>query len=160
MEECVARIRQVNQRAYVAAQSNDAWAIPTACAATPILTMRASRRQKIMERENRQCQRSAEMCRSIGWEKEANKSNPRERMTYLPLSNVDIAIPNPAPAFPSRDVFDMRQFSKVTVAVEEALMPSLSSFLFTCTPGSFMSTMKQLIPLCLSDLFVVANTSP
>lgn len=30
MEECVAHIRQVNQCAYVAAQSSDAWAMPTA----------------------------------------------------------------------------------------------------------------------------------
>lgn len=81
-------------------------------------------------------------------------------MTNLPLSKVDIAIAKPPPALPNKFPLGILQLSKVTVAVDDALIPSLSSFFPMDTPGCFISTMKQLIPLCFNALSVVANTIP
>ena len=53
----------------------------------------------------------------------------------------------------------MRQSSKITLLVDDALMPSLSSFLPNDSPGAPFGTMKALMPLCFLALSVVANTT-
>ena len=53
----------------------------------------------------------------------------------------------------------MRQFSKISKQVEEALIPNLSSFFPRLSPSVGLGTMNALIPLCFFDLSVVANTT-
>lgn len=53
----------------------------------------------------------------------------------------------------------MRQFSKIREHVEEALIPSLSSFFPSVSPSVGLGTINALIPLCFFDLSVVANTT-
>lgn len=47
----------------------------------------------------------------------------------------------------------------MTLLVDEALMPSLSSFFPSDKPGVPLGTIKALIPLCFLALSVVANTT-
>jgi hypothetical protein len=53
----------------------------------------------------------------------------------LPASSVLIAILKPAPAGPSMLALGTLQSSKIRLAVDDALMPSLSSFLPKLNPG-------------------------
>lgn len=57
-----------------------------------------------------------------------------------------MAILKPIPGSPSRFSLGMRQSSKMRLAVDEARMPSLSSFLPSVSPGVGMGTRKALIP--------------
>lgn len=68
-----------------------------------------------------------------------------------------IAILNPSPALPKRFSFGILQSSNMRLQVDDALMPSLSSRFPKLNPGMGFGTIKALIPLCLSDLSVVAN---
>ena len=79
-------------------------------------------------------------------------------MPMRPLSKVVIAILNPMPSAPSKFSFGMAASSKMMLLVEEARMPSFSSFLPRETPGVFMGTTKALMPLCFLLLSVVAKT--
>ena len=47
----------------------------------------------------------------------------------------------------------------ITLEVDEALIPNLSSFLPNDNPGASLGTMKALIPLCFLALSVVAKTT-
>ena len=87
-----------------------------------------------------------------------------------------IAILNPSPGAPRRFSFGIKQFSNIRLQVDDALMPSLSSFFPNenpafnqaarrktyapeDVPGMFFGTRKALIPLCFNALLVVAKTT-
>lgn len=70
-----------------------------------------------------------------------------------------MAILNPYPGLPSIFSLGIEQSSKMRLHVEEPRMPSLSSFLPNESPGVGLGTTKAEIPLCLSDLSVVAKTT-
>lgn len=55
-----------------------------------------------------------------------------------------MAILKPMPGSPSRLALGMRQSSKIRYEVEDARMPSLSSFLPRLNPGASVGTMKAL----------------
>lgn len=57
-----------------------------------------------------------------------------------------MAILKPSPGSPSRLSLGMRQSSKMRLAVDEARMPSLSSFFPSVSPGVGMGTRKALMP--------------
>lgn len=57
-----------------------------------------------------------------------------------------MAILKPIPGSPSRLSLGMRQSSKMRLAVDEARMPSLSSFFPSVSPGVGMGTRKALMP--------------
>jgi hypothetical protein len=63
-----------------------------------------------------------------------------------PVTKLTMAILKPIPGSPSRFSLGIRQSSKMRLAVEEARMPSLSSFLPSVSPGVGMGTRKALIP--------------
>jgi hypothetical protein len=66
---------------------------------------------------------------------------------------------NPSPLLPRRFPFGIIQSSKIKLHVELALIPNLSSFLPNDKPSVGFLTINALIPLCLSDLSVVAKTT-
>ena len=70
-----------------------------------------------------------------------------------------LAILNPSPLLPSKFSFGTIQSSNIRLHVELALIPNLSSFLPNDKPSVGFFTINALIPLCLSDLSVVANTT-
>lgn len=76
-----------------------------------------------------------------------------------PVSRVCMAILKPSPGSPSRLSLGMRQSSKMRLAVDEARMPSLSSFFPSVRPGVGMGTRKALMPLLCKDLSVLAKTT-
>lgn len=53
----------------------------------------------------------------------------------------------------------MTQSSKIRLQVDEPRMPSLSSFFPSERPAVGLGTMNAEIPLCFSDLSVVAKTT-
>lgn len=53
----------------------------------------------------------------------------------------------------------MTQSSMMTLEVEDARIPNLSSFLPKDNPGASLGTIKALIPLCFLLLSVVAKTT-
>lgn len=57
-----------------------------------------------------------------------------------------MAILKPIPGSPSRLSLGIRQSSKMRLAVDEARMPSLSSFFPSVSPGVGMGTRKALMP--------------
>lgn len=57
-----------------------------------------------------------------------------------------MAILNPAPRGPSMLLSGTLQSSRIMLAVDEALMPSLSSFFPRESPGCGMGTRNALIP--------------
>lgn len=71
-----------------------------------------------------------------------------------------MAILKPIPCAPSRFSLGMRQSSKMRLAVEEALMPSLSSFLPSERPGHGMGTRKALMPCKEQQPFPAALQKP
>lgn len=70
-----------------------------------------------------------------------------------------MAILKPIPSSPSRLSLGMRQSSKMMLPVDEARMPSLSSFFPNESPGVGMGTRKALMPLFCKDLSVLAKTT-
>ena len=66
-----------------------------------------------------------------------------------PPSKVSMAILNPIPGVPSKFSLGITQSSIMTLEVDEALIPSLSSFLPRDTPGALLGTIKALIPRML-----------
>ena len=68
-------------------------------------------------------------------------------MPILPASSVPMAILKPMPSSPSKLALGTRHPSMMRLAVEDALMPSLSSFFPRDIPGLSNGTMKALIPL-------------
>src|SRR3989304_5046458 len=77
-------------------------------------------------------------------------------MPILPPSNVCRAILNPPPNAPNRFSFGIRQSSKMSSAVDDALMPNFSSNLPTLKPGVPFSTINVEMPLCPCVLSVIA----
>mmetsp|Transcript_54463 Transcript_54463/g.60877 ORF Transcript_54463/g.60877 Transcript_54463/m.60877 type:complete len:253 (+) Transcript_54463:1265-2023(+) len=77
----------------------------------------------------------------------------------LPPSSVFIAILNPSPWLPSRLLQGIRTLSKITLAVDVARIPSLSSFAPRLNPSALVGMINAEIPLCLRLLSVVANTT-
>ena len=75
-----------------------------------------------------------------------------------PPSNVCIAILNPCPGSPIRFALGIRTFSIIRLAVDDARIPSLSSLAPNEKPSAFIGTTNADIPLCFSDLSVVAKT--
>lgn len=63
-----------------------------------------------------------------------------------PTAGLTMAILKPIPGSPSRLSLGMRQSSKMRLAVDEARMPSLSSFFPSVSPGVGMGTRKALMP--------------
>lgn len=63
-----------------------------------------------------------------------------------PTARLTMAILKPIPGSPSRLSLGMRQSSKMRLAVDEARMPSLSSFFPSVSPGVGMGTKKALMP--------------
>lgn len=63
-----------------------------------------------------------------------------------PTARLTMAILKPIPGSPSRLSLGMRQSSKMRLAVDEARMPSLSSFFPSVSPGVGMGTRKALMP--------------
>lgn len=61
-------------------------------------------------------------------------------------AELTIAILKPIPGSPSRLFLGMRQSSKMRLAVDEARIPSLSSFFPSVSPGVGMGTRKALMP--------------
>lgn len=57
-----------------------------------------------------------------------------------------MAILKPIPSCPSRLALGIRQSSNIRLAVEEARIPSLSSFFPSESPGVGMGTRKALMP--------------
>ena len=75
----------------------------------------------------------------------------------LPPSKVDKATLKPSPTSPSWFFFGILASSKINSAVDEPLIPSLSSNFPTLNPGVLSkSTIKATIPLCFLDLSVWA----
>jgi hypothetical protein len=70
-----------------------------------------------------------------------------------------LAILNPSPFLPRRFSLGIRQSSNIRLHVELALIPNLSSFFPNDKPSVGFFTINALIPLCLSDLSVVAKTT-
>lgn len=70
-----------------------------------------------------------------------------------------MAILKPIPGSPSRFSLGMRQSSKMRLAVDEARMPSLSSFLPSVSPGVGMGTRKALIPCKAPKVKVTLQSS-
>lgn len=64
----------------------------------------------------------------------------------MPSHLVTMAILKPIPGCPRRFSRGIRQSSKIKFAVDEALIPSLSSFFPSERPGDGISTKKALIP--------------
>mmetsp|Transcript_1555 Transcript_1555/g.2199 ORF Transcript_1555/g.2199 Transcript_1555/m.2199 type:complete len:215 (+) Transcript_1555:234-878(+) len=75
-----------------------------------------------------------------------------------PPSKVCMAILKPWPVSPNKLSLGIRTSSMIRLAVDEARMPSLSSLAPNENPGVSVGTINAEIPLCLSDLSVVANT--
>ena len=65
---------------------------------------------------------------------------------------------NPFPSSPIKFSAGITTLSKAISAVSEALQPNLSN-LVDEIPGVSLSTIKILIPLCLSSGFVLAATT-
>lgn len=63
-----------------------------------------------------------------------------------PTAGLTMAILKPIPSSPSRLSLGMRQSSKMRLPVDEARMPSLSSFFPNESPGVGMGTRKALMP--------------
>mmetsp|Transcript_5561 Transcript_5561/g.23109 ORF Transcript_5561/g.23109 Transcript_5561/m.23109 type:complete len:249 (+) Transcript_5561:2068-2814(+) len=80
-------------------------------------------------------------------------------MPMRPASRAFIAILKPSPSRPRICVDGTRTSSRMRFAVVDALMPSLSSGAPNEKPGLEVSTTKHVMPLCLSALSVVANTT-
>ena len=80
-------------------------------------------------------------------------------MPIRPPSSVVIATLKPSPRLPSRFPFGTRQLSMMRLPVDEARMPSLSSFLPRENPGASVGTKKADRPLCFLSLSVVAMTT-
>src|ERR1700732_3123553 len=74
-----------------------------------------------------------------------------------PSFSVSIAILYPLPTSPSTFSFGTRQSSRISSQVEEARIPSLSSFLPTVNPGKLFSIRNAVIPLYPFDASTVAN---
>mmetsp|Transcript_15033 Transcript_15033/g.33619 ORF Transcript_15033/g.33619 Transcript_15033/m.33619 type:complete len:253 (+) Transcript_15033:752-1510(+) len=79
-------------------------------------------------------------------------------MPIRPPSRVVMPTLKPSPGLPSIMSLGRRTSSMIRLPVEEARIPSLSSFLPTENPGLSVGTMKADSPLCFIDLSVVAMT--
>ncbi len=78
---------------------------------------------------------------------------------YLICAFLILAILNPSPLLPRRFSFGIIQSSNIRLHVEVALIPNLSSFFPNDKPSVGFFTRNALMPLCLSDLSVVAKTT-
>lgn len=80
-----------------------------------------------------------------------------------PAAGLTMAILKPIPGSPSRLSLGMRQSSKMRLAVDEARIPSLSSFFPSVSPGVGMGTRKALMPWrpdAPSDFFTCSRPRP
>ena len=78
-------------------------------------------------------------------------------MPMRPSLSVSMAILYPLPTSPRTFSFGTRQSSRINSQVEDARIPSLSSFLPTVNPEKFFSMRNAVIPLYPFDASTVAN---